>query len=286
MFDLHPFAKMNGLGNEILVIDVHNNDNEQSITKNAILNLAKDPHMSFDQIMLIKKPDNNGVFWLDIFNRDGSQAQACGNGTRCVAEYLFNLTKQKELTYQTKNNLLKSIKLDNGDICVDMGKAFFSWDKIPLAYSITDTAQLPLTYPQLGRAAAVNVSNPHVVFWLKEDVNDFPLQKFGPLIENDKLFPEKVNVSIVNIKSKQHIKIRTWERGAGLTLACGSAACATTILSHKIKNTSNKLKVSMPGGTLFTQYTDDGHIFMTGSTELEFTGIVSIETGTYEKRNI
>lgn len=285
MSTLYNFFKMNGVGNKIIVLDMRLSSEE--VKPEAIFALAQDPQMNFDQIMVIRSGDdtsdeNPNHFKLEIFNSDATLAKACGNGTRCVAEYLFQKTGLSKISYQILDKTINSTRLDNGDICVDMGPANFEWDKIPLSHPVDDIFALPIRYPDLSLPAAVNVGNPHVVFWTDKSALELPIKNIGKEVENNALFPEGVNVSFVEIINSSHIKLFTWERGAGLTQACGSAACAATILSHKVKNTESKLLVTLLGGNLMINYRND-HIFMTGPTSFEFSGKLSVVTGQYQK---
>ena len=228
------FAKMNGLGNKILVVDMRGRPDK--VTPTAAVALAGNAETHFDQIMVIYDPKAQGTdAWIDILNCDGTFSQACGNGTRCVVQALAAETGRKVFTFQTIAGILNAEEHDDGSISVDMGKPEFAWDKIPLAEEFADTRRIelqigPIDNPVLHSPSAMSMGNPHAIFWVDRDVWDYDLDRFGPLLENHPIFPERANISIARIRSREELDLRTWERGAGLTLACGSAACAAAVM--------------------------------------------------------
>ncbi|MFZ2099876.1 MAG: diaminopimelate epimerase, partial [Oricola sp.] len=206
-----PFAKMNGLGNLIIVADMRGR--ADSVSPAAAVALNADPATRFDQIMAIHDPrvqstDN----YIDIVNSDGSRAQACGNGTRCVVQALAAETGKPGFTFQTPGGIVNAEEHEDGTISVDMGKPRFGWDEIPLAEEFHDTTGIelqigPIDAPVLHTPSVANIGNPHAVFWVKDDVWSYDLERFGPLLENHPIFPERANISIANVVSRDHVVI-------------------------------------------------------------------------------
>jgi diaminopimelate epimerase len=233
-----PFIKMNGLGNEIVVVDMR----RQTETIDAVdARAAARPNGApYDQLMALHAPRTPGTdAYVRIYNNDGSEAGACGNGMRCVAELLFNETGKSALTLETEAGLLSCWKGDRPLIStVDMGKPRFAWNEIPLAKTFEDTRVIdlrigPMDKPILHSPSVVSMGNPHAIFWV-DDVASYDLRKIGPLLENHPIFPERANISLAQVASREHLVIRTWERGAGLTKACGSAACAAAVAAARL----------------------------------------------------
>ncbi|MDB5523379.1 MAG: dapF [Rhizobium sp.] len=281
-----PFAKMNGLGNKILVVDMRGRNDK--VTPDAAIALAANPQTSFDQIMAIYDPKAEGTdAWIDILNCDGSFAQACGNGTRCVVQALAAETGRKTFTFQTIAGILNAEEHDSGLISVDMGKPEFAWDRIPLAEEFHDTRRIelqigPIDNPVLHSPSVASMGNPHAIFWVDRDVWDYELDRFGPLLENHPMFPERANISIARVRSRDELDLRTWERGAGLTLACGSAACAAGVSAARTGRTGRDVRITMPsGGVLRIVWRDDDHVVMTGPAEWEWSGMVDAASGAY-----
>ena len=279
------FAKMNGLGNQILVADMRGR--KDRILPQAAIALDQDPATKFDQIMAIHDPKTEGTdAYIRIINSDGSMAQACGNGTRCVVQALGAETGRKAFTFETVAGILEANEHDNGLISVDMGTPKFGWQDIPLSEEFSDTRYIeleigPLGAPILHSPSVVNMGNPHVVFWTDQEVWSYDLARFGPLLENHPLFPERANISLAQVTSNETIIMRTWERGAGLTLACGSAACAVAVSSARTRKTGRSVIVTVPGGPLQIEWREDNHVIMTGPAEWEFAGRFDPETGAF-----
>jgi diaminopimelate epimerase len=281
------FARMNGLGNMILVADMRGRSDR--ITPAAAVALATQRETIFDQIMAIhspKTPDTDA--YIEIVNRDGSLAQACGNGTRCVVQALAAETGRRAFTFETLAGILEASEHEDGMISVDMGTPVFDWDKIPLAEEFRDTRAIelqigPIDEPVLHSPSAMSMGNPHAVFWVDKDVWSYDLERFGPLLENHPIFPERANISIAQVESRDKIILRTWERGVGLTQACGSAACAAAISGARTKRTERKVTVVVPGGPLELDWNEDNHVIMTGPAEWEFSGRLDPATGAYER---
>jgi diaminopimelate epimerase len=279
------FAKMNGLGNAIIVADMRGQ--KMRVAPAAAVALNADPLTKFDQIMAIHDPKTPGTdAYIEIINSDGSLAQACGNGTRCVVQALSAETGRKAFTFETLAGILQASEHDDGLISVDMGVPKFGWQDIPLSEEFGDTRYIeleigPLGAPILHSPSVASMGNPHAVFWADQDVWSYDLARFGPLLENHPLFPERANISIAQVTSNDTIIMRTWERGAGLTLACGSGACAVAVSAARTRRTGRSVTVTVPGGPLHIDWREDDHVIMTGPAEWEFAGKLDPETGAF-----
>ena len=284
------FHKMNGLGNEILVVDARGTN--AGFTAEMIRTLAHRPKTHFDQLMALFDAKTNGTAaFVRIFNADGSEVSACGNGARCVGWILAQDISDQEagtqdsghqnIKIETQAGLL-SIAVDTMvRISIDMGEPCFDWQDIPLAEAFHNTRGIelqigPIDDPVLHSPSVVNVGNPHAIFWV-DDVNAYDLASFGPLLENHPVFPERANISLANVTSREAVTIRTWERGAGLTKACGSAACATAVCGMRKRLLDRTVTVTVPGGDLIIEWTSQNRIRMTGPVELESEGQLSLE---------
>lgn len=282
-----PFVKMNGAGNAIIVADMRGR--EDYISEQAAIALASEDAVPFDQLMEVRTPKNEGDdAGIKILNSDGSEAQACGNGTRCVVTYLNKENGQTEFRFRTRAGQLIANQIAENKITVDMGSPKFGWEEIPTNEEFADTRKVelqigPIDNPVLHSPSLANMGNPHVVFWVDQDVNSYDLHLFGPLLENHPIFPERANITIAQVVERDHIIIRTWERGAGLTLACGSASCATLVCAVRKDLTDRKAKITGPGGELIIEWTDENRVLMTGPTEFEFEGRMDPATGDFEK---
>ena len=286
-----PFARMNGLGNKILVVDMRGR--KDRVTSSAAIALNSDPATVFDQIMAIHDPRAEGTdAFIDILNSDGSKAEACGNGTRCVVQALAAETGRKVFTFQTVAGILNAVEHDDGTISVDMGMPVFAWDLIPLAEEFYDTSRIelqigPIDAPILHSPSAMSMGNPHAVFWVDTDPMSFDLDRFGPLLENHPMFPEKANITLAQVTSPTTMTTRTWERGAGLTLACGSAACAAAVSGARTGRTGRTVAVTVASspnrGKLSLDWRADDHVIMTGPAEWEWSGTVDPATGTFAR---
>jgi diaminopimelate epimerase len=271
------FIKMNGLGNEIVVVDLRRA--ETTISPDEARAAAQPAGVPYDQLMALHAPRAPGTdAYVRIYNNDGSEVGACGNGMRCIASLLFQESGKDAATFETKAGLLNCWKGDAPDlVTVDMGMPRFRWDEIPLDEEFRDTRSIelqigPIDKPILHSPSVVNMGNPHAIFWI-DDVEAYDLDRFGPLLENHPIFPERANITLAAIKSREHIVIRTWERGAGLTKACGTAACAAAVAAARLKRTDRKVTVTLPGGDLIVEWrASDDHVLMTGPVELEFKG--------------
>jgi diaminopimelate epimerase len=269
-----PFVKMNGLGNEIVVVDMRPNP-DHITSADAHLAAAGVP---YDQLMAIYPPRAaHADAFVRIFNSDGSEAGACGNGMRCVADILFRESCKTSLTVETRARRLNCWQGKTPlTSTIDMGLPQLKWDEIPLAEEFDDTRRIelqigPVDRPILHSPSVANMGNPHAVFWV-DDVNAYDLGKIGPLLESHPIFPDRANISLAQVVSREYLIVRTWERGAGLTRACGSAACAALVCASRIQRTGRKATVSLPGGALGIEWREDDHVLMTGPIEYEFEG--------------
>jgi diaminopimelate epimerase len=273
----HAFVKMNGLGNEIVVVDMRG---QPDVISAAEARAAAHPRGApYDQLLALHAARTAGTDgYVRIYNSDGSEAGACGNGMRCIAEILFEETGKRALTFETMAGLLDCWKGEAPLVStVDMGKPRFAWNEIPLAKPIEDTRAIELQIapgdqPLLHSPAAVSMGNPHAIFWVA-DVDAYDLGKIGPLLENHALFPERANISLAQLLSREHIVVRTWERGAGLTKACGSAACAVAVAAARLRRAGRVVTITLPGGDLRIEWRErDDHVLMTGPVEYEYEG--------------
>jgi diaminopimelate epimerase len=269
-----PFVKMNGLGNDFVVVDGRA-ERVYIGAEEARHLAARDGGIGCDQVIVLE-PSRSADVRMRILNADGSEVSACGNATRCVAWLLADETGRKTVTIDTPAGGLVASVGGIDTITVDMGVPRFGWQDIPLAEAFHDTRRIelqvgPIDNPVLHSPSVVNVGNPHAIFWVK-DVQAIDLGRVGPLLENHPIFPERANISIAQVLSPTHIKLRTWERGAGLTRACGTAACAAAVCAMRKRLTERRVTVSLPGGDLVIEWTPEDRIMMTGPAELEFKG--------------
>ena len=274
-----PYVKMNGLGNEIVVVDLR--ASPKVFKAEEVAAVAADRPSRFDQMMVMHAPKTKGTdAFVRIYNADGSEVGACGNGTRCVGWLLAKELARSNFKLETIAGVLDTTIKDQGVITVDMGEPKFGWQDIPLAEEFRDTRGIelqigPIDDPVLHSPSAVNVGNPHVIFWV-DDVDAYDLDRFGPMLENHPIFPERANISLAQITSPTSMKLRTWERGAGLTLACGSAACAAAVSAARKNLTGRNCKVSLPGGDLDIEWAQNNHILMSGPAEFEYEGVIDL----------
>jgi diaminopimelate epimerase len=265
------FVKMNGLGNEIVVVDLRRAPGP--ITAAAARAAAR--HEPYDQLMALYPSDGRSDASIRIYNNDGSEAGACGNGMRCVAALVSAETGKAELVFETAAGLIPCRRERNGLFTVDMGRPRFHWDEIPLAHEVPDTRAIELKVPgvpTLHSPSVVSMGNPHAIFWV-DDPQSYDLAAFGLQLEHDPMFPERANITLAATPALDHVVMRTWERGAGLTKACGSAACAAAVAAVRLGRTIRLVTVTLPGGDLGIEWReDDGHVLMTGPTEYEHKG--------------
>ena len=257
--------RMDGLGNRFIIID--RRKNSINIPKEKIIHLGKlksfHRNIEFDQIIFIEKEINN-TFPITIFNSDGGEVSACGNGSRCVAYLLSKDLNNKEIKLRTNNRLLNAKIIGKSDVQLEMGKPVFEWDKIPLKKKLDHkNITLDIDGKKFTDGFSLNVGNPHIIFFVK-DCFKYDLKIIGPKIENHELFPEKTNVTFAQVIDKNNITVNVWERGAGLTKACGTAACATAVAAFKNKLINNKVNIKFKEGILNIEIDKSNNIFMTG----------------------
>ncbi len=265
-----PFLKMDGLGNDFAVID----ERKQSfgLSNKDIVKMAnRKTGVGFDQLIVIANPANpkEHAAAMKIYNADGSAAGACGNGTRCIGKVLLEETGLSSLKIEAPGERILEVfagKL----ITANMGKPNLDWKSIPLAENI-DTLELPKIVAGLPRPVAVNVGNPHAVFFVS-DLEKVDVEKQGALVEKHHLFPERTNVEFVEVKKPNHLRMKVWERGAGITKACGTGACASLVAAVRKGLAQNSAKVEMDGGELNITWSENGDILMTGAAHQSFAG--------------
>jgi diaminopimelate epimerase len=270
--NLH-YVKMNGLGNEIVIVDLRRAPRPIAAAE-ARAAARREP---YDQLMALYPARGGADASVRIYNNDGSEAGACGNGMRCVASLVGAETGKREMSFETPAGLV-SCRRDADDMfTVDMGAPRWRWDEIPLAKEFPDTRAIELNYgppdaPLLSSPSVVSMGNPHAIFWV-DDPGSYDLTTIGPPLEHHPLFPERANITLAATVSRDRIIIRTWERGAGLTKACGSAACATAVAAARLNRTGRKVTVQVPGGELGVEWRQkDNHVLMTGPVEYEHDG--------------
>lgn len=258
-----PFTKMHGLGNDFVVLDAREFALPAMTAKVAAGLANRTTGIGCDQLILLE-PSKIADFRMRIFNADGGEVESCGNASRAIA-----LLHGAPADVETDGGLI-SLDPIGGGARVDMGEPRFGWSDIPLAYAM-DTLDMPVGWGPLGNPAAVNVGNPHVVFFV-EDIDTIELERLGPEIEHDPLFPERVNVNVACIAARGAIKLRVWERGVGLTRACGTGACATAVAGMRRGLVERDVTVTLPGGDLRIEWNDHGRIIMTGPASTSFVG--------------
>ena len=257
--------KMNGLGNNFIIVD--RRKIAINISKEKIIELGNrvsfHRNIGFDQIIFIEKEINN-AFPITIFNSDGSEVSACGNGSRCIAYFLSKDLNMKTIKLKTSNRFLDANIIGDSDVRLEMGKPIFDWNKIPLIAKLNhDNITLNIDDKIFTDGFCLNVGNPHIIFFVK-DCFEYDLKILGPKIENHELFPEKINVTFAQVNDKNNITVNVWERGAGLTKACGTAACATAVASSIKKLTENDINIKFKEGSLNIKIDKNLNISMTG----------------------
>jgi len=258
-----PFIKMHGLGNDFVVLDARAEPLPPIGAATAAALADRRTGIGCDQVILLE-PSERADFRMRIFNADGGEVEACGNASRAVA-----LLHGAAAEVETAGGTIAIEPLGRG-ARIDMGVPSFDWQAIPLAYAM-DTLTMPVGWEGLEAPSAVNVGNPHVVFFV-EDADAVPLARLGPEIERDPLFPERVNVNVASVAGPDALRLRVWERGSGLTLACGTGACATAVAAIRRGLVGRNVAVTLPGGTLEIEWGADGRIAMTGPAAESYRG--------------
>ena len=269
------FRKMNGLGNDFVVFDARKRSLAMDEAKARAIADRK-TGIGCDQLIVLE-PSARADVTMRIWNNEGGEVESCGNATRCIADILFEEKKASRATIDTKGGFLVAEKGGERLVTVDMGAPRFDWQDIPLSEKFHDTRYIdlhvgPVDAPLIDRPSVVNVGNPHCIFWVK-DLDVVDLAKVGPMLENHPLFPRRANITLARIGARDRVVIKVWERGAGLTKACGTAACAVMAAGFRLKRLDAKATITLPGGDLFMAIREsDGHVIMTGPVEYEFEG--------------
>lgn len=268
-----PFWKMHGLGNDFVVLDAR--QRRITIDPGQARRIA-DRHrgVGFDQLLVIEPTETPGAdVFMRILNADGTESGACGNGTRCVAALVMADTGADSLVVETRAGLLDCHTAPGG-VTVDMGPARLAWQDIPLAHE-ADTLHLPVSSGLLSDPVGVSMGNPHAIFFVP-DAEAMPIDGAGPVLEHDPLFPERANIGVVQVLGRDRLRYRVWERGVGVTQACGSGACAAVVAAIRRGLTDRTASVVLDGGELLIEWREgDGHVLMTGPAETSFAGILS-----------
>lgn len=277
---VHPFRKMNGLGNDFAVLDARLSGLRVD-TVYARRIADRSGGVGCDQVIVIE-PSQRADAFMRILNADGAEVDACGNATRCVAALLAAEQGRNDVSIETGAGILHGLVRADGTVTIDMGPPRLGWNEIPLARAFDDTVALDVNFDggeagPLSAPGAVNVGNPHCIF-VVSDLEHYDLAAIGPRIEHDPLFPERVNVSLVQVLGDDAIRLVVWERGVGLTRACGTAACAAAVATARKGLTGRKLSAGLPGGNLEIEWrATDGHILMTGPWQLDYEGVFEFD---------
>ena len=272
------FRKMNGLGNDFVVLDARAHPLALKAAQIAAI-ADRNRGIGCDQVIALEPSDFADVF-MRIWNADGGEVGACGNAARCVAALLVAERGSPHVSIETESGMLAATVAKDGSVTIDMGTPRFEWNEIPLSQPFADTRAVEL--PQfaglgLGAASMVNVGNPHCIFFV-QNIEAHDLARFGPKLEHDPLFPERANISVAQVTGPSSLRLRTWERGAGLTRACGTAACAAAVAAARSGLTGRHVTVTLPGGDLVIDWREnDDHILMTGPFALDYQGTIPPE---------
>lgn len=275
-----PFRKMNGLGNDFVVLDGRARVISMDEVKARAIADRK-TGIGCDQLIVLKKSDVADVR-MQIWNNDGGEVESCGNAARCIADLMFEDKKSDAATIDTVGGFLVARKAGDRLVTIDNGVPEFGWQDIPLADEFSDTRRIelqvgPIDAPLIHTPSVVNVGNPHCIFWVN-DLEVVDLARVGPMLEHHRLFPQRANITLARVDGRDHVTIKVWERGAGLTKACGTAACAVMAAGARIKFIDRKCRVTLPGGDLFMEWrASDDHILMTGPVAYEFDGVLPPE---------
>ncbi len=286
------FLKMNGLGNEFIVIDARKT--MPQLGPDAVRALSD--HASgpgCDQFITLEAPQSGGDVFMRIHNADGGEVEACGNATRCIGRLIMTELGSDTAVIETVVGKLISYRGDVLEmVTVDMGVPKFGWQDIPLAEEFDDTRAIelqigPIDDPILHTPSVVNVGNPHAIFWVQNDVESYGLEVNGPMLENHMIFPERANISLAQVHNDGELTLKVWERGVGLTQACGTAACAAAVAAHRNRLTERKVLVHLPGGDIVIEWREaDDHILMSGGTELEYAGEIDLSDLSWRKLSL
>jgi len=270
-----PFLKMHGLGNDFVVLDARTAALDLTPERRRVI-ADRRLGVGCDQLIVLEPPtEREADVFMRIYNPDGGEAQACGNATRCVASVVMDERKTDQVTVQTVAGLLESQKTGVGSnglpvISVDMGLARLDWREIPVAQAC-DTNHMPVGIGPLQDPVGTNMGNPHATFFV-DDAEAIPLAELGPKLEHDRFFPERANIGVAQLLGEGRLRLRVWERGAGITLACGSGACAAVVAASRRGLVPRRADVILEGGTLTIEWLRDDHVLMTGGIAVAFKG--------------
>jgi len=272
------FVKMHGIGNDFVVLDARPGGSAAGLVLSGeqARHLA-DRHFGIgcDQILIIAPTDTpEADITMLILNSDGSEAKACGNGSRCVADLVMAETDEDQLSISTKGGIISARRVGD-DVSIDMGMAKTDWADIPLAEAM-DTMAVELSHPDLPPAIAVNMGNPHAVH-IVEDAEAIDLAAIGPVLEHHSVFPERANIEFISRLDQDVIRMRVWERGSGITIACGTGACAAAVAAARAGLTGRHVEVVLDGGRLLINWRDDGHVIMTGPSTTSYHGRIRLD---------
>lgn len=281
-----PFIKMNGLGNDFVVID--SRATPIRLKEHEIARIGdRATGIGFDQMITLEGSPAGADVFMRIDNADGGEVSACGNATRCIGWLLMQEKGKDKAVIETRAGLLYASDAGEPElVTVDMGTPKFRWNEIPLAEPFHDTRAIelqigPIDAPILHSPSVVSMGNPHAIFWV-DDVEAYDLERIGPLLENHPIFPERANISLAHVVDRETINLKVWERGVGLTRACGTAACAVGVAAARTKRTGRLTRISLPGGVLTINWrAEDDHVMMTGPVETEFRGVIDRTTLTW-----
>ena len=265
-----PFIKMHGLGNDFVVLDART---RAIPLGDAQARAIADRHtgVGCDQLLVMEQPKHAGAdVFMRIRNADGDEVEACGNGTRCIAAALIRETGKRQVVIETVAGLLTASAVGSSRVSVDMGLARLGWREIPLAREC-DTLHVPLTLGPLADPVATNMGNPHATFFVP-DAEAVDVATLGPILERHAMFPERANIGIASLAGKDRLRFRVWERGTGITVACGTGACAAAVAAARRGLTGRRVTVVADGGPLEIEWRTDGHVLMTGPAAVSFTG--------------
>ena len=271
------FRKMNGLGNDFVVIDAR--ERAVSISEVQARAIAdRTTGIGCDQLIVMEKSSLADVR-MRIWNAEGGEVESCGNASRCIADIVMEERGASSVTIDTKGGFLVGKRAGKLMVTIDQGTPRFDWDQIPLSEKFADTRHIelqvgPIDAPLMHSPSVVNVGNPHCIFWVN-DLDVINLGRVGPMLENHPLFPERANIEMAKVVSRNHVIVNVWERGAGLTKACGTAACAVMAAGHRIKIIDAQCRVTLPGGDLMMAVDEsNGHVIMTGPLAYEYEGVL------------
>jgi diaminopimelate epimerase len=271
------FRKMNGLGNDFVILDARKK--RLPIDEASARAIAdRNSGIGCDQLIVLE-PSKVSDVRMRIWNNSGDEVESCGNASRCIADLLFRETGRSTVTIDTDGGRLSCTRAGEGLVTVDMGVPRFGWQDIPLAEEFRDTRRIelqigPIDAPILHSPSVVSVGNPHCIFWVK-DISAYDLARLGPMLEHHPMFPERANISLAEVRSKDRLLLKVWERGAGLTRACGTAACAAAVAGARLKLLGRKVTVTLPGGDLLIEWREaDSHMLMTGPVAYDFEGVL------------